>query len=158
LFHTLSQFNILMENCSMHILVADDDVDDLDFFRFALEKLSTNVKLTTVEDGEDLIKWLHQNQRTLPNLLFLDLNMPRKNGYDCLVEIKQNPFFQSLPIIILSTTVNPVEMDNLYKNGALYYVKKPNSLKELTNLLDKILQLPEEKKQFQPPKDSFVFQ
>jgi CheY-like chemotaxis protein len=147
-----------MENCHMHILVADDDADDLDFFRFAIEKSSSNVKLTTVEDGEELMKWLLQNQNIIPNLLFLDLNMPRKNGYECLIEIKQNPSFQSLPIIILSTTVNPGEMDNLYKNGALYYVKKPNSLKELTLILDKILQLPEEKKQFQPTKDSFVFQ
>ena len=147
-----------MNNFTMHILVADDDSDDLDFFRLALEKLSHIVKLTTVEDGEQLMKWLNQNQTTLPDLLFLDLNMPRKNGHSCLVEIKQNSLFQSLPIIILSTTVNYVEMDNLYNNGALYYVKKPNSLKDLTSLIDRILLLPDEKKTFQPPKDSFVFQ
>lgn len=146
-----------MNPLQLHLLLADDDEDDRAFFQDALKKIAVSVELTTVEDGEELMQWLTQKKQTLPDLLFLDLNMPRKNGLQCLLQIKQHPDLQSLPVIILSTTSNPEEVEKLYKNGAQYYIQKPGSFKQLTQILEKVIRLPEEKKRsVQPARENFI--
>ena len=79
-----------MQNEKLLILLADDDVDDCIFFREALEELPVNASLTTVKDGVQLIQHLTDNPNPFPDVLYLDLNMPRKNGFECLSEIKSN--------------------------------------------------------------------
>ncbi|RYU92601.1 response regulator [Emticicia agri] len=146
-----------MKTSHLHLLLADDDEDDRELFQDALNKIAVNTQLTTVNNGEELMEWLLQKQASLPDLLFLDLNMPRKSGYECLVEIKQQISLQALPVIILSSAIKPTEMDNLYQNGAQYYVHKPSSFKQLIQVIEQLLSLPEEKKQFQPIKENFIF-
>ena len=73
-----------------HILLADDDLDDRFLFEDALNKLSLPTRLTTIDDGERLINYLYKNTHQLPDVLFLDLNMPRKNGSECVLEKKMN--------------------------------------------------------------------
>ena len=74
----------------LNILLADDDLDDCLFFKEALEGMPVNTHLTAVHDGEQLMQLLANEKIKLPDILFLDLNMPRKNGFECLTEIKQN--------------------------------------------------------------------
>ena len=81
----------------LNFLLADDDTDDRYFFGKALKELSIPSTLTTVEDGEKLMDYLSENSKQLPDVLFLDLNMPCKNGAECLTEIKNDQQLKHLP-------------------------------------------------------------
>src|SRR4051812_1809722 len=108
-----------------HLLLADDDNDDCIFFKEALEELPVNASLKIVKDGVELMQSLNEVNGKLPDVLFLDLNMPRKTGYECLDEIKLNHKLKNLPVIIFSTSFDHDVVDALYKKGAHYYVRKP---------------------------------
>lgn len=120
---------------NINILLADDDKDDCMLFKEALEELELPTKLTTVSDGEQLMKLLNHNEEHFFNVLFLDLNMPRKNGFICLEEIKCNAKLKSLPVIIFSTSYDVAIADKLYKNGALHYICKPVDFLHLKNTI-----------------------
>lgn len=89
----------------INILFADDDKKDCFFFKKALDALPVQTELTVVRTGDQLLKNLSENKNHLPDLVFLDLHMPGKNGVDCLLEIKSNPQLNSIPIIIYSTSM-----------------------------------------------------
>ncbi|MEI7582065.1 response regulator [Runella sp.] len=135
-----------MNNRQLHLLLADDDSDDREMFQEALSEVPIAAKLTEVKDGEKLMQWLNQPAEQLPDLLFLDLNMPRKNGHECLEEIKRNPQLQSMLVVIFSTTINTLNVDIFYNNGAHYYIQKPSSFEHLIHVIEQMLHLPEEKR------------
>lgn len=145
-----------MNNSLLHVLLADDDEDDRDLFQEALDELPDATLLTKVKDGVELMQWLAKQKPGLPDLLFLDLNMPRKNGYQCLAEIKQDPDLRSLPVIVLSTGINDKEMDELYAIGAWHYIQKPDSYGHLTKIIEQVFRLSQDTIQTQPPKSDFV--
>ncbi|MGZ3895049.1 MAG: response regulator [Bacteroidia bacterium] len=118
----------------LKLLLADDDKDDRFFFNKVLQELSIPTHLTTVEDGEKLMQYLSKNHKHLPDLLFLDLNMPRKNGAECLVEIKGDKRLKELPVIIYSTSLHEDVADLLYDKGAHYYIRKTDII-ELKKVL-----------------------
>lgn len=107
-----------------NILLADDDKDDHYFFNRAIKLLPFPVVLDTVIDGEQLLNWLYEGARPLPDVLFLDINMPRKNGLECLVEIRAEPTLENLPVIIYSTAPPDIVADEFYAKGAHYYLCK----------------------------------
>src|SRR5471030_514896 len=125
----------------LNILLADDDKDDSLFFSMALEALTIPTKLATVVDGEKLMVYLAENSPQLTDVLFLDLNMPRKNGFECLSEIKQNPQLKDFPVIVFSTSYprdKNYEMDMinmLFKIGALDYIRKPEAFSQLVEVI-----------------------
>lgn len=135
-------------------MLADDDQDDRFFFNKALHKLELQYLLTTAEDGEQLMDFLKQHPKDLPDVLFLDLNMPRKNGSECLKEIKQNSELSALPVIIYSTSLHRDIADELFKNGAHYYIKKCD-FDPLLRIIDKALHLLKKNTQ-QPTRDNFI--
>lgn len=139
----------------LHLLHADDDSDDRFFFDMILKGLVTSTRLTSVEDGEKLMIHLSQNFDPLPDVLFLDLNMPRKNGLECLKEIKQNENLKQLPVVIYSTSLHKDLADQLYNSGAHYYIRK-SSLEELEKNLIEVLALMGENKFTQPSRDQFI--
>ncbi|MFN3664519.1 MAG: response regulator [Sediminibacterium sp.] len=145
-----------MENKTLHILLADDDQDDCELFQEALAEIPVNAQLTIVNNGKLLMEWLTEHPSELPDLLFLDLNMPCKNGLECLNEIRRVHYLKSLAIIILSLTVNHTLVDELYTNGALYYVQKPNSVEALTQIIQQALSMLKEKKWVQRSRQDFV--
>lgn len=145
-----------MEIKHLHILLADDDEDDCEFFKEALAATPINTQLTIINNGERLMEWLKEHSSDLPDLLFLDLNMPCKNGPECLKEIRQVRFLDSLPIIILSLTINPTLVDELYTNEALNYVQKPGSFDALTQIIKQALTMLNEKKWVQRSRQDFV--
>lgn len=124
-----------METGIIQVLVADDNWDDCLLFKEALSELPLKTQLTTVEDGFRLLERLTQNTSNLPDILFLDLNMPRQNGYECLLEIKANKQLQNIPVIIFSTSLEQHIVNLLYENGANLYIKKPNDF----TLLKKVI-------------------
>ena len=121
-----------------NIFIADDDNDDLLFFRDALKKIDESIKLETVGDGNALLNLLSHLK---PDLLFLDLDMPGKNGLECLVEIRNNPRLQQLPIVVFSSTTRPANIETAYEMGAdLFFIKPPN-YNDLISSINAILKL-----------------
>ena len=141
-----------MNELPQHILLADDDTDDCLFFKKAIEELSPATQLTTVHDGEQLMKFLITNAGALPDVLFLDLNMPRKNGFECLSEIKLHEKIKDLPVVMFSTsyprdmTYERNMMDMLFNIGASDYIRKPSNFDQLKLVISKSLDLIAEKK------------
>jgi CheY-like chemotaxis protein len=119
----------------LNILLADDDIDDCHFFKEALEALPITTELVTVHDGDELISYLTGNTTQLPHVLFLDINMPRKNGFECLTEIKQNEKLKDLPVVMFSTSKAPEKIDILFKTGADVYIHKPSNFSELVQVI-----------------------
>ncbi len=139
----------------LHILLADDDIDDRYFFEKVVKSLSYSLTFSTVIDGEELLFYLHANENHLPDVLFLDLNMPKKNGSECLVEIKQHPKLKDLPVIIYSTSVRNEMADLLYSNGAHYYIRKTD-VPDLQKMLTHIISLFSEDKFTRPTRENFI--
>ncbi len=147
----------------LNILLADDDVDDCIFFKKALEELLLATDVTVVNDGEKLMQQLTSKDSELPHVLFLDLNMPRKNGFECLAEIKQNEKLAALPVIIFSTSFEQGVVNQLYLSGAQYFIRKPSEFEQFKNIIHQTLfliasQLASNKtgKIRQPEKEDFV--
>ena len=129
----------------MNILLADDDQDDRYFFDLALKEIQVSTKLTTVSDGEKLMNYLSENLENLPDVLFLDINMPRKNGFDCLSEIKHNKKLQDLNVVMFSTTNSQDAITMLFKGGAKVYIHKPNDFEQLKEVINHALPIASEK-------------
>jgi len=144
------------QNKTLHILLADDDIDDCHFFKGALDKLPMPTVLTAVHDGEQLMQLLTIPVNELPDILFLDLNMPRKNGFECLTEIKLNGQLAQLPIIIFSTSYEEEVVNTLYKNGARHFVRKPSEFSEFKNIIHQTLVLVARKGTTRPDRAHFV--
>lgn len=107
----------------VNILLADDDADDCHIFEQALKDFPAITNLTTIDNGEKLMKHL-LNTSALPDVVFLDFNMPCKNGLECLKEIKHNKNLKHLPVILYSTSAEKVIVDLLFDNGAHYFIRK----------------------------------
>jgi CheY-like chemotaxis protein len=123
----------------LNILLADDDMDDCNFFKQALEALPIPTHLKTVHDGEQLMAYLLGKVETLPDVLFLDLNMPRKNGFECLTEIKDNTQLKHIPVVIFSTSFPKNIIDKAFKLGANVYVRKPGDFAQLKQVIHNAL-------------------
>ena len=144
-------------NAMVHtLLLADDDSDDCIFFKDALEDLPVSTTLITVNDGVELMQLLSENLQQLPDMLFLDLNMPRKTGFECLTEIKENEQLKHLPIIILSTSLDMKVVNSLHDMGAHYYIRKPGEFKQLKKLIHEAILITSQKNPQRPAKENFI--
>ena len=128
-------FQISKKIKKLTILLADDDIDDCNFFKQALDKLSLSTNLKTVKDGEELMLLLNNETIDLPHILFLDINMPRKNGFECLSEIKKNERLKDLPIVIFSTSNTKENINHAFKVGANIYIRKPGNFNQLMQVI-----------------------
>ena len=126
-----------------NIFLADDDEDDQFMFREALKEIRLPTRLVTAHDGEQLMSALRTLDGNLPDVLFLDLNMPRKNGFQCLLEIKEDKKLRELRTIIFTTTSEPAVIQQLFKNGADHYVRKPTEFNELKKIIERVLKIVE---------------
>ena len=120
------------------IFIADDDSDDELLFRHALSEVEPTIKLEATKDGNELLSLL---QNLKPDMLFLDLDMPAKNGLECLKAIRSNPVYVDLPIIVFSSTSRKSNIDVAYEMGANLFFIKPSFYKDLVATLQLILQL-----------------
>lgn len=125
----------------IHILIADDDEDDLTFFSEAITELKMENKLTMLEDGKNLIDYLNNPETSLPDILFLDLNMPYKNGLECLKEIRANDRFKDMSIAIYSTSSSEKDIEDTFVEGANVYIKKPNDFSKLKKVIKDVLNM-----------------
>ncbi|MCL6461158.1 Response regulator receiver domain-containing protein [Flavobacterium micromati] len=121
------------------ICLADDDEDDRLFFTDAFDELRINTRVKTFKDGVELMNYLNHADSILPNVLFLDLNMPKKNGVECLLEIKKNVKFNDIAIAIYSTSSTEEHIEETFVNGANIYIKKPNDFENLKKILSEVV-------------------
>ena len=147
-----------MNKANPKLLLADDDEDDCIFFKDALEDLSLPASLKTVSDGVQLMNFLGDNPDNLPDVLFLDLNMPRKNGFECLSEIKKTNQLKDLPVIIFSTSLDMEVVNLLYEKGAHHYIRKPGEFSKLKKVILKALTVTSQSNLKQPARDNFIIQ
>lgn len=112
--------------------------------------------LTVVHDGEQLMELLHDKTADLPDILFLDLNMPRKGGHECLLEVRLSTRLRRLPVIILSTYIGPDTEEKLCKSGATHCIVKPTNVAQLKEVIQRVLALTGEDDNLTPAKDAFV--
>ena len=138
------------------IFLADDDVDDCSVFEDALSELATEITLTVANNGVELLDTLNNTVPPPPYVIFLDLNMPRKNGFDSLKEIRQSKKLSEIPIVILSTSSNNEVIDRTFDLGANYYICKPTSYPLLIKVIGKVLALEPKQLNAQPSRDEFV--
>jgi CheY-like chemotaxis protein len=130
-----------MNLSQLNILLADDDIDDCIFFKEALEDLPMATSLRAVHDGEQLMHLLSHETGKLPHILFLDLNMPRKNGFECLSEIKLNKKLENIPVVIFSTSFEKEVVKQLYLNRAQYFIRKPSEFAQFKKIILHVLTL-----------------
>lgn len=123
------------------ITLADDDEDDRMFFTEAFDELKINTVVNTVNDGVALMNFLQAPETILPNIIFLDLNMPLKSGIECLREIKADSRFNDIVIAIYSTSSSEDDIENTFVLGANIYIKKPNNFGKLKEVLSEVVTL-----------------
>jgi CheY-like chemotaxis protein len=128
-----------MDNGQIHVLLADDDEDDRLFFKEAFEEIKIKTKVTLVKDGVELMKYLSSDGRPRPHILFLDLNMPRKSGLECLLEIRNDDHLKDIPVAIYSTSSSEEDIENTFIKGANVYITKPSDFKELKQILEEVI-------------------
>ena len=124
-----------METKKLNILLADDDMDDRTFFTQAIKELELPTQLNTVNDGEELMDHLSKNTENLPDVLFLDINMPRKNGIECLSEIRKNEKLKDISVVMFSTTNSLDTINLLFKSGTHVYIHKPSDFAQLKQVI-----------------------
>jgi len=126
-----------LKNNPLHILLADDDEADRLLFTVAFSELKFKTVVNTVNNGVELMESLHREDVRLPHLLFLDLNMPGKNGLQCLKEIRCDEKLKDIFIAIYSTSDNEKDMEETFRSGANVYITKPAEFNTLKQVLEK---------------------
>ncbi|WP_162343317.1 response regulator [Cyclobacterium salsum] len=140
----------------IHILLADDDQADCLLFKDALQELPVSASLTTVQNGEQVMEELTQNGKKLPDVLFLDINMPRKSGFATLGEIKRNNGLQKLPVIMFSTSSDLESIKKVFRDAAHYYICKPVEFSNWKKVIYEALTLVTEKDHSLPLEENFM--
>ena len=128
-----------MNNSSLKILIADDDEDDALLLAEALLDHLPSCQCIHATNGLDALNYIKANVN--PDIVFLDLNMPCKNGLECLTEIRKEPRLSNLPIIVYSSSTNMVDIHRSYIHKADLYMVKPFNTEHLKNALQSILNM-----------------
>lgn len=140
---------------TQHVFIADDDEDDRLLFQEVIKELPYLVHLSVARDGEVALKVLNA-MTDLPDVLFLDLNMPIKNGLECLQEIKESVRLKKLPVVIFSTSSYPSNINRVYDAGAHLYIRKPNDFLSFKRSLQYVFSINWRETFSQPPREEFV--
>jgi CheY-like chemotaxis protein len=123
----------------MLVLFIDDDQEDYEVFCEALRSANPKAECLHALNGYEALNMLTNVLFVLPEYIFLDVNMPVMGGEECLINLKKNPKFKDIPVIVYSTTTNVTEISIFKKLGALEFVIKPPRFEELAATLKRIL-------------------
>jgi len=140
---------------ALRVILVDDDEEDREFFREAAEEVAPQIDLSLCMGGEALMNDLRQPGSELPDLIILDLNMPVKNGHECLDEIREDALLKGIPVIIYSTSSSRTQIDAAYLGGADLYIPKPERYNDLLLLLREVFSK-DWATHDSPPREKFV--
>jgi CheY-like chemotaxis protein len=119
----------------MKVLIIDDDDDDRILLREALEEVGCRPLCLAASDGYEALKSLRNADYPKPEVIFLDLNMPRVNGIQCLRELKKDKSLQNIPVIIYTTSKQESDKEQTKTLGAAFFLTKPTSFNKLCQIL-----------------------
>ena len=122
------------------ILIIDDDADEIYLFCHAVSEIDKTIQCVTARTGEEAFELLRKNLLRKPDYIFLDLNMPRMNGKQCLKLLKKDPEFSQIPVIIYSTSKLPEDYKETKASGAVHFLTKPNKLTDLEKAISYVLE------------------
>lgn len=126
----------------IRILMAEDNPDDVELTLEALEEVKLALNIHTVKDGVEAIQYLRNEppfeDAGRPDLILLDLNMPRKDGREVLEEIKHDPHLKHIPVVVLTTSQDDSDIMSAYENHANCYVTKPVDLDQFIKVVKSI--------------------
>ncbi|MBP1839438.1 response regulator [Formosa algae] len=125
----------------LKVALVDDDEDDRFLFKEAIDQIHIKTELSMFENGQKFMDFLLLPKTTLPQVVFLDLNMPVKNGLECLQEIRKTNHLKDLSVAIYSTSSSETDIDETFINGANIYINKPNDFSKLKSVIEKVLQI-----------------
>jgi CheY-like chemotaxis protein len=138
--HLSSSLNF-MSDLQYKCLLIDDDSDDRQIFSIALKKISAKVELSTAESGIKALEKLKADASYIPDFIFLDLNMPVMNGFECMRELKKLDHLRSAKIIIYTTSSDERDMEESKNMGAFRFVTKPFDINDLVTVLSEIFNI-----------------
>jgi CheY-like chemotaxis protein len=122
----------------MNVFYADDDEEDREIFCDALQQINPAIKVTLSKDGHEALEILSAQKKS-PDFIFLDINMPRMNGIECMARLKSDSRLKSIPVIICSTTTDTSEVRKLIMLGAEDFIPKGSSFEKLKESIHKVL-------------------
>jgi len=125
-------------------LIADDDSDDVSIFCEALYRIAPEMKCYKVENGREVFKFLSEPAIGKPDFIFLDINMPIMNGWECLKRLKSNSELSDIPAIMYSTSSAKKDIDQAYSLGASLFLTKPENFEELCKILEIVATNPQD--------------
>jgi CheY-like chemotaxis protein len=143
----------MTENTDRDILLAEDDMDDVTIFEVALKELKIPYALRHAKDGEVLFELLRQQ---IPYILFLDINMPCKDGVSCIIELRKHREYDRMPVIVYTAHQNKEIVEDCYREGANQYLVKSASFRELKDKIGKVFSRDWTNYLPFPPLDQFV--
>ena len=121
----------------MNVLVVEDSLADVRLIREALKKGSVPVQITIAHDGIEAVDYLHRTEGTTnaPDLMLLDLNLPRKSGQEVLAEVKSSPTLKRIPVLIMTSSRSDEDIERAYALNANGYITKPYDFNEYINVI-----------------------
>jgi CheY-like chemotaxis protein len=122
-----------------YILIVEDDEDDRDLFCSAVYEIDPSIRCILARNGEEALLGLRLKEFPRPNLIFLDLNMPRINGFQCLKELKKDRLLQDIPVAIYSTTDVNEYREECKQLGAIHFITKPTQLTDLCRVISDVM-------------------
>ena len=122
-------------------LLVDDDPDDIEMFCEALAEIDNTILCYFSSNGKEAFLKLDTKVLPVPDIIFLDINMPQMNGWRCLEKLKQNDVYKNIPVFMYSTSSNPKDKAISSELGALRFFTKPNSYSLLKQMLESVLLL-----------------
>ena len=140
-FIQLNNSGIKISQNTLNILLADDDADDRLFFKEAIEEVKIKTVLNMVNNGKQLMQHLEKPETILPDVIFLDLNMPLKGGIECLTEIRKSSKLRHISIAIYSTSASEKDIEDTFVKGANIYITKPTDMNQLKKILIEVIRI-----------------
>ena len=135
------------------VIVAEDDHDDYLFFETAIKESAIPVIIRHAENGDVLFVLLKEK---IPQLLFLDIHMPCKDGISCIKEIRKLKEYDNMPVIMFTSDIYHKTIEDCYRNGANFYMVKPDTFSKLADSLRKVFSLDWSGSMHYPPMNQFV--
>lgn len=145
----------LNEIVPVKIILADDDKDDQELFKQALDAAEIPSDITAVDNGQELLDKLKDDAEPNPDMVFIDINMPVKGGKETLREIRSDQSLKDIPAVMLSTSGHPQDIEDALSHGADLYIQKPNSFAGFVLILKKVFTMHWAKALMNPLKDIF---